>query len=193
MAVKVTLELIHADRDLKPIGEPQLQECAHSWVEQMAEYMLCYLSNAQVTSIEERSGASVTGEPGTGFKWNAVFGNPEANIQVGTSAVAPNENDFALTARIADGNTAGRLEHTPPGGEVQTFVAVAGGYRLTLEKSFLNDSGADITVRETGVHTFNRQTAGSSAFCMLHDLVSPAFTVVDGGAMIVRYHLDWLV
>ncbi len=193
MTVKVSLELIHADRDLKALGEPQVQECAHSWVEQMAQYMLCYLSNAAVANIQDLGGINRTGDPGLGFKFNAVFSSDLAGIQVGSSATAPDRDDFELTTRILDGNTAGRLEYTPLTSTVSAFVAVTGGYRLTLEQSYLNDSGGSITVRETGLYTLNRDTAASSFICMLHDLVSPAFTVVDGGAMIVRYHLDWLV
>lgn len=195
MTVKVSLELIRADRDFNPIGKPQVQECAHSWVEQMAQWMLSYLSDAAVTNVQDvASGFNTTSVPGTGPKYNAVQASADAGVVVGTSAVAPDRNDFQLGAKIADGNGGGQLEHTPLATTVNAFVAVAGGYRLTLEQSFLNDSGGDITVRETGVQTFNRQdTPGTSVYLLLHDLVSPTFTVVNGGAMIVRYHLDWLV
>lgn len=109
-------------------------------------------------------------------------------ILVGTDDTAEANDDVALTAKIAQGNGAGQLEHGP-----MSFVTprVNGSYvDYVLIRNFYNNSGSPITSKEFAIYT-KRYAAGAwpKYFCFIRDTDAVGKTVEHGDTMTVQYTL----
>lgn len=167
-------------------------ECAHSWTRGMVDLMIVYLSNTDGNIVNTGSSAAEI-DADTSQKFSFLFASTGAGVQVGTGTTPVAREDFNLETSIVNGSGSGQLTFTTLG-ILTKAAAVTGGYRIILERSFNNDSGGDITINEVGIIVVSRLSSGSPVFSplILRDIISPGHTVVNGGAVIVRYFLDWL-
>ena len=110
----------------------------------------------------------------------------DAGIVVGTGTTAVAPTDYQLATRIADGTSSGKLEYFPCGGTNPTTSGTAGSF--TLERLFRNSSSGTITINEVGVYSIER-SSGNVGFpvCMIRDIVSPGFAVLNGEYMRIIY------
>ena len=111
-------------------------------------------------------------------------------IGTGTTAVAP--TDFGLATLVADGITSGTMEYFPSSGSGLTISAPTGSF--TLERLFRNSSGATITINEVGVfagmYASTAGIQGMHGFCVIRDIVSPGFSVLNGEYARVIYTIS---
>ena len=109
-------------------------------------------------------------------------------VGTGTTAVAP--TDYQLATPVIDGVTSGTLEHFPCGGT--TVVSAAPTASFTLERLFRNSSGGSITINEVGVYaTSSESTFGDlDHVCLIRDIVSPGFAVLNGEYMRIIYTIS---
>lgn len=191
---KVSIEIVEITPEQRKNGEQgkvRVVKDTNSWLKQMAALMRAYLGNDDFGTVNDTTNSGRIPDSSQAVKM-AAFGTNILGVQAGTGVTAVDRDDFAEDVRIVDGNTAGRLVYDVLGALVKT-TAITGGYRVQLERNFQNDSGGDITINETGVRVFFDVVAGGNGSCMLlRDIISPGHTVVNGGAVIIRYFFDWL-
>lgn len=192
---RVTIEIVEITPEQRKKGEQgnvRVVEDTNSWVTAMPGLLLTYLRNTNIATIRDTLNQLINPNairsPKLGALGSAVFG-----VQAGTGVTAVDRDDHTLDTLISNGSTAGRLVYDAVGALTKS-TAITGGYRVQVERNFQNDSGGDITVNETGLFTgFRNVSADQSQVAMiLRDLISPGHLVSDGGAVIIRYLLDWL-
>lgn len=132
-----------------------------------------------------RGGGSIGG----GVDWTT---STQAGIVVGTGTTAVTPQDYQLATLVADGTSAGTLEYLTCGGGALTTSASQGSF--TLERLFRNSSGGSITLNEVGIYTLFHTAAGAiEHFCIIRDLISPGFAVLNGEYMRVIYTITMSV
>jgi len=106
-------------------------------------------------------------------------------VLVGTSATAWAWAQYVLQAKIAHGNGAGELAYGAC--SVSDVEDTGLPAKLTLQRSFDNNSGAEITVREIGWFGTMKTEPAVFAFHMIARDVITATTVPNGGRLTVKY------
>lgn len=190
-ALRIVLEV----HQVMPNGSLRLSRRVrtNSWVKQWVQILLCRLQNANLSGVLDTGNVSRTLTAASQVMLRADAGSGVAThgILVGTSVVPPTRDDFNLGAQVQNGNGAGQLSHAAS--VARAPVAITGGYRVTLDRQFANNSGAPVTVEEIGLVARHTTSAGDQSFLVLHDPVVPAEIIPDGAARVFKYHLDFLV
>lgn len=194
---RVGIEIVPFTPEQRKNGEPgkvRVIENANSWLNQMPRLLLPFFADsvsAPVRTYQDLNDVTRTLMPERAPKLGVLSSNI-TGVQVGTGGTAVDRDNRQLGTRIADGNAATQLVYSVVGALTKT-AAITGGYRVMIERSFNNDSGADITILETGLRILCRNVGNQQGVAMvLRDIINPGHTVVDGGAVIMRYLLDWL-
>ena len=112
-------------------------------------------------------------------------------IGTGTTAVAP--TDYQLATQIIDGTSSATIEHFPCAGTGFTTAGLTASF--TMERLFRNSSGGSITVNETGIYCGTDRHSGFGTLykfqiCIIRDLVSPGFAVLNGEYMRIIYTIS---
>lgn len=193
---KVTIEIEQITPEQRRKGEQgtiKRIDCAHSWVRGMIDLMIVYLSNTDGNIVNTGS-ASVEIDASNSQKFSFLFANAGVGVQVGTGTTAVDRDDDNLETTVVNGSGSGQLTFAVPC-TLTKAAAVTGGYRIILERAFDNDSGGDITITEAGIIVASRLSSGGPTVSplILRDIISPGHLIEDGGAVILRYILDWLV
>lgn len=191
---KVSIEIVAFTPEQRKNGEQgkvRVVKDTNSWLKQMAALMRAYLGNDDFGTITLTGGSAVVPDSSQAVKM-AAFATSALGVQVGTGSTPVDRDDFVEEVKISDGNNPTQLIYDALGALLKT-TAITGGYRVQLERNFQNDSGGDITINETGVRVFfDVVGSGNQACVILRDIISPGHTVVNGGAVIIRYLFDWL-
>jgi hypothetical protein len=106
---------------------------------------------------------------------------------VGTGSAAIDKTDGALSAKIDNGSGTGQLSYGTMVG--QETVVTASGARFILERTFTNNSGADITIEEVGIHSRVNNT-GAQIKYILADRTLFTKTVANGASVTIRYTIE---
>ena len=114
---------------------------------------------------------------------------PEADdtygIIVGTSDQAVSASDYNLISKIAHGDSAGQLYHYAT---TMLEPTVDGNtVRQRFERTFKNNSGGDITVKEIGLVV--KIPVDNYLVMIIRDVLSTPVTVSTGGKMRVIYRI----
>ncbi len=115
---------------------------------------------------------------------NALVGEDEKGIVIGTGATAVTIEDYKIETPIAQGIGAGQMEY-----QAETFTdpQVAGNEcSFTNQRAIVNNSGGVITVREAGLYLYGHPP---TYFCAVRDVLASAQAVPDGGAITITYTL----
>ena len=110
---------------------------------------------------------------------------------VGTGDTAEDISDYALASLINSGSSAGELGY----GTVVVFApSTEGTYRRVLvTRTFTNQSGGSIEVKEAGLHAAGRvqidSSHSTSTFMILRDVLVTPLTVVDANSLDVTYDI----
>lgn len=163
------------------------EQRSHSFVLQFLEafYAMASETTYSITLIDS-----------TELDWSAAIaitmvggaGDVYTGIVVGTGTAAEANTDYAMSALIAHGTGAGQLQY---GSQAFTAPAVAGSnVDFVTDRSFINGSGASISVTEIGVHVRPYGYAGAS-YCRLaiRDLLSSSVAIGNGLTLTVQYIL----
>ncbi len=127
---------------------------------------------------------------GIPFRCNGLAATPDPGIRIGTSDAPVMINQHGLQAIISQGVGVSMVEH-----QAQTyfFTGVVGNQCSFLtSRVFVNNSGALINVRETGLYMtgYDSGTQGRT-FMVARDLISE--DVPDGGSVTITYTVRILV
>lgn len=193
--VTAILELIVTDKEGK-VTERRVMK-SESFVRQFMELLWTFICpnynynplSTRDTSNTVRSAYRTSGS-GSPFACNTAVGITTDGIVVGTGAVAPTINDYALGALIAHGVGAGQLQYS-----AMTFGAPASDAttsQFTLTRNFANGSGAAITVNEVGLYVKSYDGA-TRYFVTIRDIVAGGISVPNGQTLTVNYRIQGVV
>jgi len=113
------------------------------------------------------------------FATNDGSGDASYGIQVGTGTAANSTSTYALASQIANGTGSGQLSY----GSHSYVSWSAGSTNTVATRTFINQSGASITVSEVGL-VFE---SNGYSFIMIRDVLSSSFTVANGASFNVQY------
>lgn len=125
------------------------------------------------------------GGTSTDSVWNSST-NTGIVVGTGTTAVAP--TDFQLATQIVDGITSGTLEHFPCAGT--NFGTAGTTASFDLERLFRNSSSGTITITEVGLYCAVSGGTSNLHYCIVRDIVSPGFAVLNGEYMRIIYTIS---
>lgn len=117
-----------------------------------------------------------------------VAGAGDANfgVMVGTSSTAWAWSQYFLQGYITHGTSTGELSY---GATTRSYTADSGApAKCTIQRSFDNNSGADITVREIGWFMKALVAAASEYWMIARDVITST-TVPNGGRLTVTYNI----
>lgn len=173
------LKVIVQDKDGKILVESA--QPGRSSVRALLECILALMGEANVSSVR-LSGAA--GTLATGGGDNMLAEGPVTldtrGIVIGTGFTAVDITDYALATQIAHGTGTGQMSH---GVQVTPTAVTVSGDTVTfdLDRTFTNNSGAIITVRECGVYFLNEVVN----FCAIRDIITPVAVPALGTIRIV--------
>ena len=155
-------------------------------------YFHTFLSSAPGRGGHGMASEGGTTSAGTNVRQWSSSTNNGIVVGTGTTAVAP--TDYQLATQILDGITSGTLEHFTCAGT--NFVSAAPTASFDMERLFRNSSGGSITINEVGLYCAQSREATSTTlahihhFCIIRDLVSPGFVVLNGEYMRIVYTIS---
>jgi hypothetical protein len=175
----------------------KLLECkrikSHSWLRAFIGWLrMC--GSVSATTITDITNTART-IPFTGnstasvfvMGYNAGVGVDAQGIVVGSGDTPNSINTYALASKIAHGSGSGQLAYgatvfedvsNPSGGDLQ--------FRVT--RTFTNNSGASVTVKEIGIYGTVADSGGTTRyFCIVRDVLYSPSSIPDGATMTVRY------
>lgn len=118
------------------------------------------------------------------FQMSAAAGVTNYGIRIGTGNTAVAVDDHKLDIPIAEGVAAGQMEHLIC--TVTTSAVAAPSCSFIVSRSIVNNSGAEITVREAGIYMviFSGQYG-----CATRDVFVSPQAVPNGGSMVINWTL----
>lgn len=128
------------------------------------------------------SGMMDFGGAATGTELWSSSTNNGIVVGTGTTAVAP--TDYQLATQVLDGITSGTLEHFTCAATNFTTAGLTASF--DIERLFRNSSGGTITLNEVGIYSAMAQFSAQvnftaiDHFCIIRDIVSPGFAVLNG-------------
>ena len=121
----------------------------------------------------------------TRWKCNGAANDDSLGIVVGSGTTEVTIDDYQLATQIAHGSSAGQLSH----GDTTFNAPVTSGQSRYFEvvRTFTNNSGGTVMVREIGLHS--RNEAGTYSFLSLRDVLASAIEVADTKVLTVTYRI----
>lgn len=108
-------------------------------------------------------------------------------IVVGTGDTAETNTDHALETQLTEGIGAGNITHGAM--TIETTGVVGANVDLETKRSFPNNTGSTITIKEAGLY-ISVSEAGIDYFCIIRDVLgAPGVDVPDMCALTVYYTL----
>ncbi|MBA7515988.1 hypothetical protein ES705_08033 [subsurface metagenome] len=124
------------------------------------------------------------GYTASSFHMAAAAGVTDYGIRVGTGNTPVAIDDYALETPIAEGIGAGEMEHLIC--TVTTSVVAAPSCSFLVSRSVVNNSGAEITVREAGIYM---KIFTINYGCATRDVFGTPQAVPNGGSILINWTL----
>ena len=160
-----------------------------SFVRQWNDLIYCLTVN-QNTNVKLIDGSTQLVYPTDliNLRMTSVGGNEDDNsIVVGTGNTAVTISDYQLETQIAHGGGAGQLTHQTA--TVNASVVAAPNCGFIIERAFVNNSGGDITARESAIYVTVRVSARWEYAMVVRDVFGAPQLIPNGGSLIVNYTL----
>jgi len=158
---------------------------SHSFLKQWNQ--LVYVQMAQsALNITDTGGTPRSISPhANNFRMDAGAGVTASGIRVGTGATAVAIDDYALGTPIAEGIGVDEMEHLVC--TIAASVVAAPSCSYVVSRSIVNNSAAEITVREAAIYMI----MGSTPYygCATRDVFVTPQAVPIGGAITI----DWTI
>jgi len=120
---------------------------------------------------------------------NAGAGQDSFGIVVGSSDAPVTLDQYALQAKIANGSSAGQLLYNASTIENLT---VGTTYYFRVIRTFSNNSGGTITVKEIGLYVQLPTSASSySTYMFARDVIASGISVPNGSVLTLRYIISY--
>lgn len=188
--IKLYVELEVRDKDNKIIDRRAFE--SRSWVANILRalrgLMLGGANNARsnVILVTNASQAypAITNVSDPVLSVNAPSAQAGYGIVIGTGTKPVSIDDFQLAGKIDHGTGAGQMlyQDTSIGNLVYEGTNTVS---ITITRSFVNNSGASITVNEVGLQANHV----GYVFLIARDLVSPGVSVPNGATLTVSYKI----
>jgi hypothetical protein len=108
-------------------------------------------------------------------------------IVVGTDNTAESLSDYALNTQATEGTGTDEFNH---GAHAFSHAAVSGSnVDFIVSRTFTNNSGATITVREIGIYVQQMSQSGRKWVCVARDVLSSPVDVIANQVLTVEYTL----
>jgi len=150
-------------------------------------------TSASISSVNG-SGQETTMTPDEPMGWASwagpLSGMQYTGIQVGSGTSSPSASSPYLESLILNGTGSGQLTY---GTNTVTSPSISSNpATLQITNTFTNNSGGSVTVGEIGLAPAlsNWETGVHEAVLMIHDVLSPAASVPNGGTITVTYTLQ---
>jgi len=181
------------DREGRLIRSTGLRR-SRSLVKNFLVFVGCWLRDADMAGAKDTGGTARTADISyvAAFRVMNTSYDPGAGsrhqngVVVGSGTTTPANTDYALATLILDGSTSGKLDH---GTMSYVNTAEEGGYVVfKMSRTFTNNSGAAIVIREIGligVSPYDPTTSGF--FLYVRDVLSEAYSVAALGTVTVQY------
>ena len=157
-------------------------------------WWLCFnLDSSDSVSVTSSSGTQTTmttSQPMGWYNWVNGGAKPYSGIQVGSGTSAPSASSPYLESLITSGTGSGQLSY---GSDSVTSPSISSNpATLKISKTFTNNSGGSVTVGEIGLAPQIRNDSSGlyQAALMVHDVLSSAVSVPNGGTITVTYTLQ---
>jgi hypothetical protein len=157
-------------------------EKANSLVVGYNDFIYAWVTGNSLTSAKDTSNTAQSIATGNATDINAAAANSLYGIVVGTTGTAVAISDFKLASLITHGSTAGQLQYGAT--TIIAPVTVSSYSSWFISRSFLNNSGSDIVIAETGIYL--KYTSGTKYFLIERNVPSP-YTVSNTMGCIVQY------
>jgi hypothetical protein len=143
-------------------------------------------------SIWEEWYSSTTGGGGVQLAVNAGDNDDTFGIWVGSGSTPISPNNYALASKIPHGTSSGQLDYESHA--ISSSYSNTSSY-VEIARSFVNRSGADIIVRETGIvgRNFWRDSGGvrnDVKFLIARDVLPTPILVPNLASLTVRYRIS---
>jgi len=180
--ISLSVRYVLTDKDGKILRRSRWRR-SRSFVLQFLEicYAQLYATSINITYI---TGAEDVWSLNAPMVANSPSGYAGGGIVVGTGTNAPANTDYALQTLIAHGSGSGQLLY---GAQSWVQPAVVGSnVDMIGTRSFTNNSGATITIREVGCY-FGESIYNGVQRCTIRDLLT--ISVANGVTVTIEYRL----
>jgi len=184
--VQLLLRMVVKDSDGKVLSDTG-QNPSKSFVIAFLNYVYCVMTSLQPSVKDVTNTLRTQYGAGAASKYFFRCGTPANNstwgIVLGTGDTAEDNEDYALETQLTQGVGVGNITH---GAMIIGSSAVVGvNVDLELKRTFTNNTGSSIIVKEAGIYTWNE--ANNYYFMIIRDVLSPSKTVPDKCSLTVYY------
>jgi len=157
-------------------------------------WWLCFnLNGSDVISVVNTSGQQTTQTLSQPMGWTGITGGtapPYSGVQVGSGTSAPSASSPYLESLIVSGTGSGQLSYGTNDVTSPSLSSNPGTIQDT--KTFTNNSGGTVTVGEIGlaIQANNGITDTHMAALIIHDVLSSAVSVPNGGTLTITYTME---
>ena len=116
----------------------------------------------------------------------APAGADYGGIVVGTSDTPVSLDQYALQAKISHGTGSGQLSY---GATTVESITTGTTWMFRVLRTFTNNSGSSITIKELGLFVAARNT--NDSFMLCRDVPTSAITVPNGSTLTLRYIISY--
>ncbi len=151
---------------------------------------LTFPSSQMVTDINGNLWPLGCGINGWNFRMNGGANNQALGIVIGTSNTPVSISDYAMGAQIPQGTGTGQMDHLA--NVINASVVAGPNCDFFMSRSFANNSGGLITVRESGIYIMMERSLSpyTAAYgCGVRDVFGTPQDVPDGGGITIEYTL----
>jgi len=114
-----------------------------------------------------------------------TFGVITNGIVVGSGNTPVTADDYKLATIITHGVGAGQLQ--AQAGAIQDVVLASPRASFRIDRTFINGSGAPVTVREIGIYSLWYDGGVGSQICTCRDVLLAPVAVANGSTLFVKY------
>jgi len=151
------------------------------------------LNSTDTISVVNSSGQQTAIQLAQSMQWYQFAdggASPYSGIQVGSGTSSPSASSPYLESLILNGTGSGQLVY---GSNTVTSPSLSSNPgTITVTNTFTNNSGGSVTVGEIGLAT-NTMNPGASVYgaaLLIHDVLSSAASVPNGGSITVTYTMQ---
>lgn len=166
---------------------------SHSFVIQFLEWIYALLdgpATSTATDVDNATNIIYKGILQTDFQFgvDAPAGSSEWGLVVGQGAGAETNVNYKLTDQLTEGVGAGNITHDVT--TIGTTAVVGANVDLVIQRTFVNNTGASLTVREVGIYMRYAETGPFTYYhCLIRDVLAVPITLADKCTVTVYYTL----
>ena len=164
------------------------RQLSHSFVLALTDILYLGMSRTSISVIDTSNTSRALGNHAINFSFTTTGGQNDTGIVVGTGFTAVAIGNYGLETIIAHGTGAGQLSYGT--GSVAVPVTSGSTRKFWTVRTFTNNSGAAITVKECGIYCIAYDGAANRYFCISRDVLASPVAVGNGETLTVTYTIS---